>query len=89
MPSYFLRYAPEIVVEVVRVGVATAVVAVVGVVVPVMASVALVILVGAVVRVVPVPVMSKMVAFMMFWHLFAMPLPYCAASTVDKGCCLI
>jgi hypothetical protein len=55
---------------------------------PVMALVALVILVGAVVRVVPVPVMSMMVAFMMFRHLFAMPLPYCATSTVDYGCCL-
>jgi hypothetical protein len=70
MSSYFLRYALEIVIEVVRVGVVTAVVAV---------------LVGAVGRVVPVPVMSMMVAFMMFRHLFAMPLPYCA--TVDNGCC--
>jgi hypothetical protein len=86
MSSYFLRYAPEIVVEVVRVGVTTAVVAVVGMVLPVMALVAVVILVGAVVRVVPVPVMSMMVAFMMFRNLFAMPLPYCAM--VDNGCCL-
>jgi uncharacterized membrane protein YedE/YeeE len=34
MSSYFLRYAPEIVVEVVRVGVVTAVVAVVGMILP-------------------------------------------------------
>jgi hypothetical protein len=54
----------------------------------VMALVALVILVGAVVRVVPVPVMSMMVAFMMGRHSFVMPLPYCATSTVDYGCCL-
>jgi hypothetical protein len=53
---------------------------------PVMAVVAVVVLVGAVVRVVPVPVMSMMVAFMMLRQLFAMPLPYCA--TVDNGCCL-
>jgi hypothetical protein len=53
MSSYFLRYAPEIVVEVVRVGVVTAVVAVFGMVLPVMALVAVVILVGAGVRVVP------------------------------------
>jgi hypothetical protein len=86
MSFYFLRYAPEIVVEVVRVGVVTAVVAVVGMVLLVMALVAVVILVGAVVRVVPVPVISMMVAFMMFRHLFAMLLPYCAR--VDNGCCL-
>jgi hypothetical protein len=86
MSSYFLRYAPDIVVEFVRVGVVTAVVAVVGMVLPVMALVAVVILVGAVVKVVPVPVMSMMVAFMTFRHLFAMPLPYCA--TVDNGFCL-
>jgi hypothetical protein len=61
-------------------------VAVIGIVVLVMAEVAVVVLVGAVVRVVPVPVMSMMVAFMMFRQLCAIPLPYCA--TVDNGCCL-
>jgi hypothetical protein len=60
MSSYLLRYAPEIVVEFVRVGVVTAVVVVVGIVLLVMTLVAVVILVGAVVRVVPVPVMSMM-----------------------------
>jgi hypothetical protein len=44
--------------------------------VPVMAVVTVVVHVGAVVRAVPVPVMSMMVAFMMFRHLFAMLLPY-------------
>jgi hypothetical protein len=85
-PSYLLRYAPEIVGEIVRVVVVTAAVAVIGIVVPVMAVVAVVVLVGAVVRVVPVPVMSMMVAFMMFRQLCAMALTYCA--TVDNECCL-
>jgi hypothetical protein len=90
-----LRYAPEIVVEVVLVVIVTFVVVVLVIVVMaflVMAVVAVVVLVRAVVRVVPmparvvrVPVRSMMVVCLLYRQSFAMRLPY--GASVKNECC--